>query len=98
MDMYMQTSLYDNNRKIKNYSDLYHIVMFAFQTVALMLVLVVILLFLTKPKIFFTSGGQVKAFGIDTEGEDTTPFTLVVFIYGFVLMLYSICVFADLST
>jgi hypothetical protein len=67
--------------------------MFAFQTVAFMLVLVVILLFLTKPKIFFTPDGQVKAFG--TEGEGTTPFTLAIFIYVFVIFLYSICLFAE---
>lgn len=67
--------------------------MFAFQTVALMLVLVIILLFLTKPSIFFTTEGQVKGFG--TDSETTTPFTLVIFIYLFVVVLYSICVFVE---
>ena len=54
----------------------------AFQTTATIFLLVTVLLFVTKPATFFEPNGQIKSFGTET------PVTLVMFLYGLLLMVY----------
>lgn len=68
----------------------------AFRTTSMIFILVTILVFLIKPKIFFSQEGQIKAFGIHSN-EHETPLTLVMFIYGLMIVIYLLLLYLDSS-
>lgn len=63
-----------------------------FRMTAYIFLLVTLLVFVIKPKIFFSQTGQIKSFGINNEIDETFV-TLPIFIYGvliivFIMLLY----------
>jgi hypothetical protein len=65
-----------------------------FRTTATIFVIVTILVFLTKPSIFFDQDGQMKSFGTQMT-EHETPITLCIFIYGTLVLTYLLIVWTD---
>lgn len=66
----------------------------AFRTTSIIFILITMLVFLTKPKIFFGSKGNIKKFGFQWNDEET-PFTLDIFIYGTMVLCYIILIYID---
>lgn len=70
----------------------------AFRTTSMIFILVTILIFLIKPKIFFSQEGQIKAFGMGMQSnEHETPLTLVMFIYSLMIVIYLLLLYLDSS-
>lgn len=67
-----------------------------FRITATIFVLSIIVLFLTKPKLFFTDEGQIKEFGVNFTNH-TTPITLMMGTYGSLLFIYLLLTYISIK-
>lgn len=65
-----------------------------FRSTAIIFVLITIFIFLIRPPIFFEPNGQVKSFGFQLKNNET-PLTLVMFIYGLMILIYVLISYID---
>ena len=65
-----------------------------FRITTFIFILVVSLIILLQPSIFFDSNGQFKVFGFEYTDE-TTPIPFTIFIYGFLIGLYLLILLID---
>lgn len=65
-----------------------------FWMTATIFILVTVLIFVIKPKIFFDSQNKVKSFGVELT-EHETPLTVLMFIYGILILTYLLTVYTD---
>ena len=67
-----------------------------FRMTAIIFVLSTIVLFMTKPKLFFTNDGQIKEFGMNYT-DHTTPITLMMCTYGSLLVVFLLLTYVSIK-
>ena len=66
----------------------------AFRVTAFIFFIVVSLIALIQPPLFFTPNGTIKGFSF-YYSDQTTPLTFGIFLYSFLVLLYILIIFVD---
>jgi hypothetical protein len=66
-----------------------------FRTTAMMFVLIVILVFIIKPTMFFGPKGHMKPFGFDTK-QGETPITINILVVAIIVGIYLLTLYVNL--